>query len=53
MCVCLCYMNEGAGSGDVKGVCFIFFSISKVDWIGFDLNVGFPDFASKVDHVSG
>ena len=26
--VCVCYMNEGAGSGDVKGVCFIFFSFN-------------------------
>ena len=26
--VCVCCMNEGAGSGDVKGVYFIFFSFN-------------------------
>ena len=26
--MCVCYMNEGVGSGDVKGVWFILFSLN-------------------------
>ena len=50
VCACVCYMTEGAGSGDVKGVCFIFFS-SNVKHFGLHLYMYERCYMKKADLI--